>query len=133
MYLRQEPSSRRFCPRRRSRFGFSLLEAQVAFALLGLALAGICPLIVMQLKMSRKIQMGFNPQTAYFHPGDTFYLVPPSDPWEQKLGISAEVMSSAPDSSSSGGSISLNPYVVTVVSPPDRSIRDDSVTLTVLV
>lgn len=116
---------------KKNRRGFSMLEVQIAFTLLGIALAGICPLIVMQLKMSRKIQQGFNPQTAYFHPGDTFYLVPPSDPWERKLGIAAAVKSSAPDSSGSGDSGLPPAYIVTVVSAPVRSIATDGVALTV--
>ena len=117
--------------RNRFRRGFSMLEVQIAFTLLGVALAGICPLIVMQLKMSRKIQVGFNPQTAYFHPGDTFYLVPSSDPWERKLGIAASVKSSEPEASGSSGSGLPPAYIVTVVSAPVRSSATDGVALTV--
>jgi hypothetical protein len=93
----------------RPRAGFSLLEVQVAFVVLGVALAGFCPLVVMQLRMTRTLQ-------AEFDPASTHDLVPSSgtyafdgsgnlvgfasgntatDHWARKLGAMAAFRSSA--------------------------------------
>ena len=37
--------------------GYSLLEVQVAFAILGIGLAGLCPLVVMQLRQVRLLEL----------------------------------------------------------------------------
>ncbi len=41
--------------RRRMRRGATLLEIQVALVVLGIGLAGLCPLVVIQLKLLRRI------------------------------------------------------------------------------
>jgi hypothetical protein len=45
--------TRRRCSHARA--GYSFLEMTVAFTLLGIGLAGLCPLMVMQLKLSRRL------------------------------------------------------------------------------
>jgi hypothetical protein len=121
----------RLSPSRR-RTGYTFLEVSVAFTLLGVGLAGLCPLVVMQVRLSKKIEQGFNPQTAYFKPGTTFYLVPSADAWERKLGVAATVASSG--SSGSGGSSSPSPsYVVKVVAPIEKGLGTDAVTVHVSV
>jgi hypothetical protein len=57
--------------------------------LFGVALTGVCPLMVMYSKQLRNLQGRFNPQTAY-------YLVPSSDAWARKLGAAAMVVTQAP-------------------------------------
>jgi hypothetical protein len=113
---------------RRRSAGFTFLEVTVAFTLLGIGLAGIGPLVVMQLRLSKKIEQGFNPQTAYFKPGSTFYLVPRSDSWSRKLGVGASLQTS----SSSGGTTSGTPtYTVTVVGPVQKALGSDVVSVVV--
>jgi hypothetical protein len=113
---------------RRPRAGFSMLEVQVAFVLLGIALTGVGPLIVMQLKLSKKIERGFNPQTAYFRPGSTFYLIPRADAWERKLGVAATF--SASNSSSASNSHGPAPaYAVTIVAPIEKALGSEAVTV----
>jgi hypothetical protein len=78
----------RISQRRRpnGRPAFSLLELQVAFVVLGIALTGLCPLVVMQTRHVKNLQARLNPQTVY-------YLVPSSDLWTAKLGAAATVTS----------------------------------------
>jgi hypothetical protein len=99
----------------RNRRGSALLEAQMAFALLGIGLAGLCPLVVMQIRQvaalesrlqgqvypynstnmmqqvqydtsSRKFTMLAQPQAV------NYYLVPWKNPWTQKLAGAAQVV-----------------------------------------
>jgi type II secretory pathway pseudopilin PulG len=95
----------------RRRSGFTLLEAQVAFVLLGIGLAGVCPLIVMQVKLSKTVAKGFG-QNGMFQNGGRTYLVPfaappplpapesymppqpPLSRWWQKLGAAARLSTS---------------------------------------
>jgi hypothetical protein len=76
--------------RERRRGGFSILEAQVAFVLLGIGLAGVCPLIVMQVRLSTKVATGFD-QNGQFHPGGRSFLVPQDGRWSRKLGAAARL------------------------------------------
>lgn len=112
----------------RRRAGFTFLEVQVAFILLGIGLAGLGPLVVMQVRLSKKIENGFNPQTAYFRTGTTSYLVPAADPWERKLGVSATILAATP-----GGSGTTPPpapsYDVTIVGPVEKALGSESVTV----
>jgi prepilin-type N-terminal cleavage/methylation domain-containing protein len=81
------PARRCSCRRRRQfggRAGFTILELEVAMVVFGIALMGICPLVVMYSKQLRKLEMRFNPQTIY-------YLVPSADVWARKLGAAASV------------------------------------------
>ena len=39
------------------RYGYTLLEVQVAFAVLGIGLAGLCPFVVMQLRQVRQLEL----------------------------------------------------------------------------
>ena len=105
------------------RRGFTFLEVQVAFVLLGVGLAGLCPLIVMQLRLSRvlarsnvrrhesatmntfiKAAPSLSPATTYLcpHPFDpsntdrTYFLVPETNPWFRKFGNPAVLQADAP-------------------------------------
>jgi hypothetical protein len=72
--------------RPRGRSAFSLLELQVAFVVFGIALTGLCPLVVMQTRHVKSLEARLNPQTVH-------YLVPSSDLWTAKLGAAATVTS----------------------------------------
>jgi prepilin-type N-terminal cleavage/methylation domain-containing protein len=67
-----------------SRAGFSLLELQVALIIFGIALTGLCPLVVMQSRQLQCLQNRLKPETTY-------YLVPSSHPWARKLGAGASL------------------------------------------
>jgi hypothetical protein len=110
------------------RTGFTLLETQVAFVLLGIALAGVCPLVVMQSKLSRKIAGGFDPQTSYFGVAKTYTLVPAADPWTRKLGVAASIVQGAGAPLATGGHASPG-YVVTIVAPIHLPSDDGPVTV----
>ena len=125
----------RLTPRRR---GFTYLESVVSLVLLGLALAGVCPIVVMQVKLSSRLARGSNPQTSYFGPTNaadasppTFYLVPSADRWERKLGVASALRTDT--ASTSGASTSTPDYDVTVVSPPEKSLGSENVVIHVLV
>jgi hypothetical protein len=68
---------------------FSLLELEVAFVVFGVALSGLCPLVVMQTRHVKYLEARLSPQTVH-------YLVPSSNTWAQKLGAAATVTAQAP-------------------------------------
>jgi type II secretory pathway pseudopilin PulG len=96
--------------------GYSLLEVQVAFAILGIGLAGLCPLVVMQLRQVRQLELrlqGHVVQTSIstgqsqtMLQGKEYYLVPWTNPWARKLSGSAQVLTS-PSNSCDPGSLPL--------------------------
>ena len=134
------------------------MEAQIAFVLLGIALTGLLPLVVVQLKLSRMLGRA-NPQanetattlaTPYLSPNQTFYLVPPlltdpSDPtsvltrrttWIRKLGASASLNTSDVGFTDAQMQTPVSPTTtktVSVLEAPQRSTVDDSVSVLVLV
>lgn len=119
--------------RPRARGGYTFLEVSVAFALLGIGLGGLCPLVIMQIRLSRKVQQGFNPQTAYFRPGTTSYLVPQADAWERKLGIAASIRAEAETVTVPPSPPSTPPYEVTIVAPVEKGLDTEEVTVRVSV
>jgi hypothetical protein len=72
------------------RAGYSFLELQVAFVLLGIALAGLGPLVVMQSRQLKMLEARFDHQTTY-------YLAPSANAWARKLGADASIQTEAPD------------------------------------
>jgi hypothetical protein len=99
----------RRCPAPR---GYMLFEVQVAFLVLGIGLAGLCPLVVMQLRQVRMLELRLRGQvtetsriTGVSQPmviksnGVTlstpvYYIVPWKNPWAQKLAGSAQIVPS---------------------------------------
>jgi type II secretory pathway pseudopilin PulG len=87
------------------RRGYSLLEVQVAFALLGIGLAGLCPLVVMQLRQVRQLELRLQGNVVQTNPvtgasqtmlqGNTYYIVPWTNVWTQKLTGSGQILTSA--------------------------------------
>jgi type II secretory pathway pseudopilin PulG len=102
--------------RRHSRGGYSMLEVQVAFAILGIGLAGLCPLVVMQLRQVRQLELrleGQVVQTSFLTrqsqtmlEGNLYYIVPWTNPWTQKLAGSGQILTS-PSNSCDPGSLPL--------------------------
>jgi hypothetical protein len=99
----------RRCPVRR---GYMLFEVQVAFLVLGIGLAGLCPLLVMQLRQVRMLEMRLRGQVTETSritgvsqpiviksngvtlPTPVYYIVPWKNPWAQKLAGSAQILPS---------------------------------------
>ena len=122
--------------RKRARRGYTLLEVQVALLLLGIGLAGVGPLVVMQLRLARKIDQGYNPLTSNFHGAaptgipTPFYLAPASSSWARKLGAAATVTATTPVPV---GPDPLASYAVSIVAPAATNAASDTVSLTVSV
>ena len=110
----------------RWRRGSSLLEVQIAFALLGIGLAGLCPFVVMQLRQLAKprvavhgdiVHLQQRPTTqlaasellydpsllhrAGLHPNLQYYyyVVPWNNPWAQKLTTRAQLLTTSSNTS----------------------------------
>jgi type II secretory pathway pseudopilin PulG len=85
-----------------ARRGYSLLEVQVGFAMLGIGLAGLCPLVVMQLRQVRVLEQRLQGQVVHnswtggtsttMLTAQTYYLVPWQNPMTQKLAGAAQVV-----------------------------------------
>ena len=82
-------------PPGRSRRGSSMLEIQIAFVLLGIGLAGLCPFVVVQLRQLGKLEARLKASTYTYNSvgmasrtvlsNQTYYLVPWNNPWTRKL------------------------------------------------
>jgi hypothetical protein len=93
---------RRLARRRR---GSSLVEVQVAFAILGIGLMGLCQLVVVQLRQVRAMEKRLQGQLVQTNAGsgtsttiltaNTYYLVPWQNPLTRKLGGAAQIARSA--------------------------------------
>jgi len=120
--------------RGRRRAGFSILETQVAFLLLGIGLAGVCPLIVMQVRLSRRVATGFN-QNGYLQPvtptapAQRTYLVMSPDPWARKLGFPAGLAGTSPGPSQPLPAPASGQYTLSLISPITRPFGTDSVVI----
>lgn len=66
-------------PKNAKRAGFSLLELQVAFLVLGIALTGIVPLLVMQSKQLKQLQDRFKRTYKDDVSAEVYYLAPSRD------------------------------------------------------
>ena len=109
------PRARR--PSHGGRRAATLLELQVALVVFGIALMGLCPLVIMQSKQLRKMQTWMQPQTTY-------YLVPSNNIWARKLGAVATMQTTLPTGQSPPSSTIVN--VVSIVSL-DRSLTSEQV------
>jgi type II secretory pathway pseudopilin PulG len=97
---------------RYSRGGYTLIEVQVAFTLLGIGLAGLCPLVVMQLRQVRQLELRFQGQVVQksfltgqsqtMLQGSTYYIVPWTNPLAQKLSGSGQILTSSTNSCDPG-------------------------------
>jgi type II secretory pathway pseudopilin PulG len=121
--------AKRACSGPRPRRGYTLLEVQVAFAVLGIGLAGLCPFVVMQLRQVRQLELrlqGHVVETSRatgvsqtMLAGNTYYIVPWTNVWTQKLTGSGQILASAVNSCDPGYlSIPSSPpqsYPVTII------------------
>ncbi len=76
----------------------------MAFAILGIGLAGLCPFVVMRLRQIRQLEQGLQGQVINSRVGEamwtslgtdrrqgqTYYLVPWQNPWTRKLAGSSD-------------------------------------------
>ncbi len=98
-------------PGRGRRRGASLLEVQIAFAVLGIGLAGLCPFVVTQLRQVTRLESRlaanryvstyvYEPSGPVVRPGSgtVYYLVPWNNPWTQKLTTRAQLLTSPANS-----------------------------------
>ena len=79
-----------------------MLEVQIAFVLLGIGLAGLCPFVVMQLRQLRLLESRLTASTYIYHSvgmttrtvqsNQIYYLVPWNNPWAQKLTTRAQLL-----------------------------------------
>ncbi len=99
------------------RRGFSLLELGVAMAVLGLALVGMFPLVIMYSRGLTKLEQS-SPMQNVQGSSATWYLIPSSDAWARKLGAAAQLTSDQNK---------LLNYVSPSV-PPPLTVRNDSPT-----
>jgi hypothetical protein len=98
-----------------------MLETQIAFALLGIGLAGLCPFVVMQLRQLRKLESRLKASTYLYtsigmatrtvQSNQTYYLVPWNNPWARKLTTRAQVLTA-----------SSNPGDPNVTTPPSTHV-----------
>jgi hypothetical protein len=82
-----------------------LLKVQIAFVVLGIGLAGLCPFVVMQLRQVRVLEERLQGQVERINTATgtgqvmlqakTYYLVPWQNPWARKIAGSAQVLESA--------------------------------------
>ncbi len=81
-----------------ARRGQTLLEVQVSFVLLMIGMAGICRVVVMQLRQVRQLELRLEAQVVNTRLGQTmlsgqpYYLVPWQNPWAQKLAGSGQIL-----------------------------------------
>jgi type II secretory pathway pseudopilin PulG len=97
----------RYCP-----WGYTLIEVQVAFTLLGIGLAGLCPLVVMQLRQVRQLELRLQGQVVQksfltgqsqtMLQGTAYYIVPWTNPLAQKLAGSGQILTSSTNSCDPG-------------------------------
>ena len=101
-----------------------MLEVQVAFAVLGIGLAGLCPSVVMQIRQVRQLELRLQGQVVQTSPGtgvahtmlqgNTYYIVPWTNVWTQKLTGSGQILTSATSPCDPGNSAMGN-YPITMV------------------
>jgi hypothetical protein len=118
------PAAKCASARSRTWYGYTLLEVQVAFAVLGIGLAGLCPSVVMQLRQVRQLELRLQGQVVQTSPGtgvahtmlqgNTYYIVPWTNVWTQKLTGSGQILTSATSPCDPGNSAMGN-YPITMV------------------
>jgi type II secretory pathway pseudopilin PulG len=75
------------CLKRANSRAFSLLEVVFAFTLLGITLAGLVPLVVMQSRYVGKLEARLDPDAVQ-------HLIPSGDSWARRLGVSSQCTTS---------------------------------------
>ena len=101
-----------------------MLELEVSFAAFAVILAGLCPVVVAEMKHVTKLESRFQARVNY-------YIVPRPEPWTQKLAGTASVTTAAPSSgSATGGATAVNKVaVLSLVASP--TVEDATATVQV--
>lgn len=97
-----------------------MLELEVAVLVFGIALIGVFPLSVMYSRQLKRFETRFDSDTTY-------YLIPRSDRWAQKLGAAATLATD--DAGAGSGGISIPAYEVQILSI-DKSLTGETITVT---
>ena len=94
------------------RRGAIMLETQIALAILGIGLAGLCPFVVMQLRQLRKLESRLVASTYTYNSigmakrtvqsNQSYYLVPWNNPWTRKLTARAQLLTTSSNSGDPG-------------------------------
>jgi hypothetical protein len=115
------------------RRGNTLLEVQVAFVVLGIGLAGMCQLAVVQLRQVRVMEQRLQGQvvqsnasagtTKTMLTAQTYYLVPWQNPWTRKLAGSAQIVAGSSTIPCDPGSLPLPPP------PGNQNLQSNGVTV----
>lgn len=96
----------------------------MAFAVLGVALAGLAPVVVSQLRMTSRVEDLLPAETV-------LYFAPKAEPWARKLGIDADLQVVDPGPSAGGpGTTPVNTVEVVLA---DVGGLDDTANVEVLV
>ena len=128
------------------RRGAMMLETQIALAMLGIGLAGLCPFVVMQLRQLTKLESRLVASTYTYNsvgmPSRTvqankkYYLVPWNNPWTRKLTARAQLLTTSSNSGDPGVTTPINTHVTLTgpfVPTYDASGNVTAVTVTVQV
>ena len=87
-----------------------MLEVQIAFAVLGMGLAGLCPFVVMQLRQLVKLEKRFQADSYTYNSigmakttpgsqGQVYYVVPWNNPWARKLSTRGQLLTTKSNAS----------------------------------
>jgi len=110
---------------KRPQRGFSLLELQIGFVVLGIGLVGLGPLVITQVKQLRALDSQLSEKSTY-------YFVPSSDPWMRKLGAAATTTATAPGAATppvqAGAANAVS--VISLVESPTGDVLTATVSLT---
>ena len=90
-----------------------MVEVQIAFAVLGIGLAGLCPFVVMQLRQLVKLEKRFQANSYDYNSlgmartkaasNQTYYVVPWNNPWARKLSTRGQLLTSKSNASDPAG------------------------------
>jgi hypothetical protein len=125
-------SSSRACQSRYRQRGSAMLEVQIAFALLGIGLAGLCPFVVVQLRQLSKLESRLKASSYTYNSvgmasrtvlsNQTYYLVPWNNPWTRKLSTRAQVLTTA--SNPGDPAVTIPPTTHVTLTQPVSLTRD---------
>ncbi|MGC8639344.1 MAG: hypothetical protein ACP5XB_05630 [Isosphaeraceae bacterium] len=120
---------------RHIRSAYAMAEAVLAFAILGVALAGLAPFVVTQLRLIHKLETRFQgtvtvtidgkaksflPNQA--SPAQTYYCVPWKNPWMQILYGRAAILSNSSTNAS-------DDYTTTYTGHPPQPSKTNTLTI----
>lgn len=125
------------------RRGAIMLEAQIALALLGIGLAGLCPFVVMQLRQLTKLESRLVAYTYTYNSvrmasrtarsNQSYYLVPWNNPWTRKLTARAQLLTTSSNPGDPGVTTPTVTHVKFTGPFPPTPGADGNVTVTVQV